>query len=123
MRIGVDGRLRNNEQRSELKDIHERLLCLLVAYLQSPQKRYIDVKDPEVGLEGFEIHRKDRNVNGGGVAIYVDSRISHNQRYDIDDPLLEMVAVEITPTHAKSYVVICWYRPPPREVTRTVLRH
>ena len=23
-----------------------------------------------------------------------------------------MVAVEITPTHAKSYVVICWHRPP-----------
>ena len=56
-----------------------------------------DIKDPEVGLEGFEIHRKDRNVNSGGVAIYVDSRISHNRGYDIDDPLLEMVAVEITP--------------------------
>ena len=81
-----------------------------------------DIKDAEVGLEGFESHRKDRNVNGGGVAIYVDSSISHNRRYDIDDPLLEMVAVEITPTHAKSYVVICWYRPPPWEVTRTVVR-
>ena len=46
-----------------------------------------DIKVPEVGLEGFEIHRKDRNVNGGGVTIYVDSRISHNRRYDIDDLL------------------------------------
>ena len=55
---------------------------------------------------------KIENVNGGGVAIYVNSRISHNRRYDIDYPLLEMVAVEITPTHAKNYVVICWYRPP-----------
>ena len=55
------------------------------------------VKDPEVGLEGFEIHRKDRNVNGCGVAIYINFRISHNRRYDIDDPLLEAVAVEITP--------------------------
>jgi len=70
------------------------------------------VKDPEVGLEGFEIHRKDRNVNGCGVAIYINFRISHNRRYDIDDPLLEVVAVEITPTHARSYVVLGWYRPP-----------
>ena len=48
-----------------------------------------DIKDPEVGLEGFEICRKDRNVNGGGVAIYVNSRISHNRKCDIDDPLLK----------------------------------
>ena len=65
-----------------------------------------DIKDPEVDLEGFEIHRKDRNINGGGVAIYVNSRISHNRRYDIDDPLLKVVAVEIISTRAKSYVVI-----------------
>ena len=51
------------------------------------------------------------NVTGGGVAIYVSSRISQNCRYDIDNPLLEEVAVEITPTHAKS-IVIGWYRPP-----------
>ena len=70
------------------------------------------IKDPEVALEGFEIYRKDRNVNGDGVAIYVNSRISHNRRYDIDDPLLEVVAVEISPTHARSYVVICWYTLP-----------
>ena len=65
-----------------------------------------------MGLQGFEIHRKDINVNGGGVAIYVNSRISHNRRHDSDDPLLEVVAVEITPTHARNYAVICWYRPP-----------
>ena len=83
------------EHKLQILDLSETRLCK-------------DIKDPEVGIEGFEIHRKDRNVNGGGVAIYVDSRISHNHRYDIDDPHLEMVAVEITPIHSKSYVVICW---------------
>ena len=68
--------------------------------------------DSAVELEGFDIHRKDRDTNGGGVAIYVNSTISHNRRYDIDDPLLEIVAVEITPFHARSFIVICWYRPP-----------
>ena len=74
-----------------------------------------DIKGPEVDLEGFEIHSKDRNVNRCGVAIYVNSRISHNRRYDIDDPLLEVVAVEILPTHARSYIFICWYRLPTPE--------
>ena len=63
-----------------------------------------------MGLDGFDIHRKDRNDNGGGVVIYVNSSISHNCRYDIDDPLLEVEAAEITPAHARSCVVICWYR-------------
>ena len=71
-----------------------------------------DITDPQVELEGFEIHRKDRDVNGGGVAIYVNSSISHNRRYDIDDPLLEILAVEITPLHARNFIVIFWYRPP-----------
>ena len=50
-----------------------------------------DIKNPGLEVEGFEIHRKDRDVNGSGVAIYVNSSISHNRRYDIDDPLLEIV--------------------------------
>ena len=70
-----------------------------------------DIIDLEVELEGFEIHRKDGDVNGGGVAIYINSIISHNRTYDIDDPLLEIVAEEITPMHAKNFIVICWYIP------------
>ena len=52
-----------------------------------------DTKDPEVGLKCFESHCKNRDVNCGGVAIYVNSRISQNRRYDINDPLLDVVAV------------------------------
>ena len=82
-----------------------------------------DITDQEIELEGFDIHRKDRDVNGGGVAIYVQTSITHNRRYDIDDPLLEIVAVEITPFHARNLIVICWYRPQPPAMTRGVLRH
>ena len=88
-----------NEQKFHILDLNETRLSK-------------DITDPEVELEGFENHRKDRDVNGGGVAIFVNSSISHNRRYDIDDPLLEIVAVEITPLHAKNCIVICWYRPP-----------
>ena len=49
-------------------------------------------------------------ANGGGVAIYVISRTSYNRRYS-NDPLLEVVAVQIDQTHARSCVLICWYKP------------
>ncbi len=60
-----------------------------------------NINDPEIAIQGFEIHRKDRDINGGGVAIYIKSSISHNRRYDIDDPQLEIVAIEITPLMPK----------------------
>ena len=30
-----------------------------------------NINDPEIAIQGFEIHRKDRDINGGGVAIYI----------------------------------------------------
>ena len=30
-----------------------------------------DIHDQEVSIEGFKIHRYDRDTSGGGVAIYV----------------------------------------------------
>ena len=89
--------------------INEHKLKILVS---SETRLSEDIKDPEVGLEGFEIHRKDRSVKDGDVVNYINSRIHHNRIYDVNDPLLEVVAVEISPTHAGSYVAICWYRLP-----------
>ena len=54
----------------------------------------------------------DRDTSGGGVAIYVKDTLSHQKREDIRDPNLEIIGIEITPRHAKSYIVLCWYRPP-----------
>ena len=56
--------------------------------------------------------RYDRDTSGGGVAIYVKDTLSHHKREDTRDLNLEIIGIEITPKHAKSYIVICWYRPP-----------
>ena len=48
----------------------------------------------------------------GGVAIYVKDTLSHHKREDIRDPNLEIIGIEMTPKHAKSYIVLCWYCPP-----------
>ena len=71
-----------------------------------------DIRDSEVSVEGYDIYRHDRDTSGGGVAIYVKDTLSHQKREDIRDPNLEIIGIEITPRHAKSYIVLCWYRPP-----------
>ena len=40
------------------------------------------VLDGEVSIEGYKILRADRNRNGGGVACYIKSDLSFNERKD-----------------------------------------
>ena len=46
------------------------------------------------------------------MAVYVNQTVRHFHRSDIKDPKLEIVGVEITPLHAKNFIVLCWYKPP-----------
>ena len=71
-----------------------------------------NIKDRELHIDGYEIYRNDRDFSGGGVAMYVRSNLSLNYRDDITDPKLEILGIEVTPNHARSYIVLCWYRPP-----------
>lgn len=71
-----------------------------------------DIQDCEVSIEGYDIYRHDRNTSGGGVALYIKNTLPHHKRDDVKDPNLEIVGIELTPKHAKSYIVLCWYRPP-----------
>ena len=68
--------------------------------------------DNEVSIEGYDIYRHDRNSSGGGVAVYGKDTLAHHKRDGIKDPNLEIIGIEIVPKHAKSYIVLCWYRPP-----------
>ena len=55
------------------------------------------VTDNEVHLAGYTIIRKDRNRQGGGVALYVRSTINYR---------------EIRKPKTKTILVGTWYRPP-----------
>ena len=70
------------------------------------------VPNSVVSIENYQIYRKDRNTAGGGVAVYVRETLPHFQRIDITDQDLEVIGIEITPKNAKSFVILCWYRPP-----------
>ena len=71
-----------------------------------------DTCDNEVSIEGYDIYRHDRDSSGGGVAFYVNDTLAYHKRDHITDPNLEIIGIEIVPPNAKSYIVLCWYRPP-----------
>ena len=73
------------------------------------------IKDSEVHLPGFDIVRKDRDINGrngGGVCIYVRSNINFQLRADLSPSNLECFTIEITKPRSKPFLVSTWYRPP-----------
>ena len=70
------------------------------------------VADHEVDIDGYELIRKDRNRNGGGVAIYVRGSINYKVRVDLMPRELEIITVEILKPRAKSFLINTWYRSP-----------
>ena len=69
------------------------------------------ISDSEVSISGYKIFRNDRDVNGGGVAIYVKASLLE-PTVKIKSKNLELISLEIAPQHAKPFLVVCWYRPP-----------
>ena len=66
-------------------------------------------------LKVIEVHNKifrnDRDLNGGGVAIYVkESKPEPSVKLKSDS--LELLVLELAPKNSKSFFVACWYRPP-----------
>ena len=69
------------------------------------------ISDSEVSINGYNIFRNDRDVNGGGVAIYVKASLPE-PTVKIKNENLELISLEIAPQHAKPFLVVCWYRAP-----------
>ena len=70
------------------------------------------VLDREIHIIGYNMIRKYRTRNGGGVIIYLRDTISFSERNDLTSNSLEMICLEIKKTHNKSFLVCAWYRPP-----------
>ena len=66
----------------------------------------------ETRLDGYDVVRKDRSRNGGGVCIYLRSSINYKVRNDLVPTELEVVGIEITKPHSKPFLVTTVYRPP-----------
>ena len=58
----------------------------------------------------YDIIRKDRSRNGGGVCIFLHSSINYKIRSDLISNDLEAVCVEITKPHSRPFIVTTVYR-------------
>ena len=70
------------------------------------------ILDSEIKISGYDIIRRDRNRNGGGVAMYIRSNISFTNRTDLVREALEQICIEVTKSKSKPFLVSSWYRPP-----------
>ena len=72
----------------------------------------LSISDGLIHLDGYEVVRKDRSRNGGGVCIYLRSSINYKIRSDLIPPELEAVCLEIIKPQSKPFIVTTIYRPP-----------
>ena len=73
------------------------------------------INDCEVYISGYDIIRRDRNVNGrfgGGVCFYVRSTINFLPRPDLSIEVLENLCIEVRKPRSKPFLIATWYRPP-----------
>ena len=63
-----------------------------------------------IHLNDYDIIRKDRSRNGGGVCIYLRSSINYIIRQDLISSELEAVCVEIIKPHSRPFLVTTIYR-------------
>ena len=71
-----------------------------------------NITDNMINIDGYDVVRKDRSRNGGGVCIYLRSSINYRVRNDLVPTELEVVCIEITKPHSKPFLVTTVYRPP-----------
>ena len=83
--------------------------CDIIAVTET----WLDVNIPnkQIDLPEYQVFRKDRNRNGGGVALYLKNSLPAKQLNDFDGFGLEVIAVE-SKLKNKTVITVCCYRAP-----------
>ena len=69
--------------------------------------------DQLVNLEGYNIVRRNRNKQGGGVCFYLQNTITFSRQYQLENDDLELITLEIQKPNSCPFLIIAlWYRPP-----------
>ena len=63
-------------------------------------------------IDGYNIYRKDRNANGGGVAVYIQNHIPVKLRDNLMLNTVEVIWLQIHLPHLKPIIVGSCYIPP-----------
>ena len=73
------------------------------------------ITNDHIQISGFEVIRRDRQLhsrNGGGVCMYVKSKLNFKIREDLVNNDLELLFIQISNPRSKPFLVGTWYRPP-----------
>ena len=68
------------------------------------------ISNNKINISGYDVVRKDRNRNGGGVALYIRNVIDYKIRNDLMNEKLETITIEVCPPKGKSFFINTWYR-------------
>ena len=89
--------------------LHEQnidILCLCEAFLNQ------EFSDNELKVGGCDFVRKDRQIHGGGLIIYIKSYLSYTHHVDMETNDLESIWVEFKHNKQKTFFTYYCYRPP-----------
>ena len=65
------------------------------------------INSTKVAIEGYNLIRRDRDRQGGGVCAYIRNGIAFKERFDLDNASLECLWFEIFITENQTYCVEC----------------
>ena len=65
-----------------------------------------------IHVDGYDVIRKDRCRNGGGVCAYLRSSINYHVWSDLVPSDFEAICLEICKPHSRPFMVVTIYRPP-----------
>ena len=68
--------------------------------------------DSSITLSGYNLERRDRNKQGGGVCVYLRNSLNYKRRFDLENSDLEIIILEIIKPNSQPFLVTTWYRPP-----------
>ena len=71
-----------------------------------------NITNNQVKLSNYELIRKDRNRNGGGVCIYIKNHVNFKVRHDLMHDNTEAIIIEVTKPNSKPFAVVVAYRAP-----------
>ena len=74
------------------------------------------IDDSQLNVEGYDVIRKDRDLNGGGIALYIHKSLNFKQCDDLYKYEVEAVSAEIKVGNYKPFIVTSLYRPPDKPV-------
>ena len=63
------------------------------------------IQNGEVSIPGYTLERKDRNRNGGGVALYIRDSINYKRLIDLPDDNIELISIQVSKPKAKPFIV------------------